>query len=72
MTKCSDILKLPICPVCKDTRPVAEDPILVVTAKYVCRDCNVRWGDTYVERRDTRENLFPTLFPGELQRGRWH
>lgn len=38
------LLKLPICPVCKESKCVVSSPVLYIERAYICRDCKIEYG----------------------------
>lgn len=70
MTRGEDVLALPICPICKDTKSVHESPLLVVrrTQHWMCSVCDTEWSAWSVKNYKTGEDLMDSLFPDRQPR----
>jgi hypothetical protein len=67
MTELTELLKLPVCLKCKDTKHVVNDPRLAVSSRYMCTACQIRWGGWkyggFVIDMVTNENVTNQYFP---------
>jgi transposase-like protein len=59
----SELLKLQICPKCKDTRHVYQLPYAILNPPFVCQNCNVEWSQRFIRDLGTNEIK---IFPWEL------
>jgi hypothetical protein len=68
MTYAEDVLDLPICPKCLDTKHVGEMGYAIMGNFFGCSQCKIEWSKHRVRDMKTGDDLTDSLFPDRLNR----